>query len=230
MSSRRPNGFLTGYNSGVNSRTESQLGAALYRYRFGSAEFDEARFDLRVGGLPVDVEQRPLQVLLMLLRHAGEVITKEALHDEVWLGRPAVENVLANAVAKLRRALGVTDAELIQTVPRVGYRLEGPVERVAVGRQHHSGLELTADMPVPSRPHFQLVRQLGPSRDSEVWLAQHAKSGERSVYKFAIDGERLTVLKREATLYRVLIESLGERPDIARILDWNFETPPFFLE
>jgi DNA-binding winged helix-turn-helix (wHTH) protein len=230
LSSRRPNEFLTGYNSGVNSRTESQPGAPLYRYRFGSAEFDEARFDLRVGGLRVDVEQRPLQVLLMLLRHAGEVITKEALLDEVWLGRPAVENVLANAVAKLRRALGVTDAELIQTVPRVGYRLEGPVERVSVGRQHHSGLELTADMPVPSRPHFQLVRQLGPTRDSEVWLAQNAKSGERRVYKFAIDSERLTVLKREATLYRVLIESLGERPDIARILDWNFETPPFFLE
>ncbi len=43
-------------------------------------------------------------------------------------------------------------------------------------------------------------------------------------------GARLSVLKREATLYRVLSESLGERPDIARILDWNFETPPFFLE
>jgi eukaryotic-like serine/threonine-protein kinase len=219
-----------GYNGGVNTRVDPKPGAPQFRYRFGSAEFDEARLDLRVGGLRVDIEQRPLQVLLALLRRAGEVVTKEELLDDVWLGRPTVENVLANAVAKLRRSLGVADAERIQTVPRAGYRIDGPIDRIAVGRQLDSRLDLKAGIPVPSRPQFILDKQLGPSRDSEVWLARHAKTGEKRVYKFSTDGARLAVLKREATLYRVLNEGLGERADIARILDWNFETPPFFLE
>ncbi len=146
----------------MNTRLDSKFGVPQYRYRFGTAEFDEARLDLRVGGLRVDVEQRPLQVLLALLRRAGEVVTKEELFDEVWSGRPTVENVLANAVAKLRRSLGEGDAERIQTVPRAGYRIDGAIERIAVGRQLDSRLELKAGMPVPGRPNFALEKQLGP--------------------------------------------------------------------
>jgi non-specific serine/threonine protein kinase len=34
--------------------------STLYRYRFGAAEFDEARLELRVGGAVVELEPRPL--------------------------------------------------------------------------------------------------------------------------------------------------------------------------
>lgn len=214
----------------MTTPSDSRLGAPQYRYRFGAAEFDEARLDLRVGGLRVEIEQRPLQLLVALLRRAGEVVTKDELLNDVWGGRPTVENVLPSAVAKLRRALGDAGAETVQTVPRIGYRLAGQVERFAVGRQLDSRLALAAGQPVPGRSNFVLERQLGPSRESEVWLAQHARTREKRVYKFSTDGGRLPALKREATLYRVLTEGLGERPDLARIVDWNFETPPFFLE
>jgi eukaryotic-like serine/threonine-protein kinase len=204
--------------------------APLYRYRFGAAEFDEVRFELRVGGLGVELEQKPLLVLAELLRHVGEVVTKEELFERVWAGRPTVDNVLANAVAKLRKALGEVEGARIVTLPRVGYRLNGPIERSATGRRLLSRLALDAAREVPGRPQFVLERQLDASRGSEVWLARHVKTREPRVFKFANDGERLALLKREATLYRVLSESLGERPDLVRILDWNFEAPPFFLE
>ncbi|MBB5517351.1 protein kinase domain-containing protein [Amphiplicatus metriothermophilus] len=203
---------------------------ALYLYRFGAAEFDESRFELRVGGLPVDLERRPLEVLRMLLRHAGEVVTREELLETVWEGRITVDNVLANAVAKLRKALGEAGAGLIVTQARVGYRLDGKVERVATGRRLVSRLDLKVDKAVPGRPNFRLARQLSGSGGSEVWLARHEKTGERRVYKFSPGGERLAALKREATLSRLLRETLGERADIARVIDWNFETEPFFLE
>jgi non-specific serine/threonine protein kinase len=202
----------------------------LYRYRFGHVEFDEVRFELSVGGLVVDLEPKPLQVLGELLRNVGEVVTKEELFERVWAGRPTVDNVLPNAVAKLRKALGDAEAERIVTLPRLGYRLNGPIERQAAGRRLVSRLHLRSTQTVPLRPDFVLERQLNPSRASEVWLARHVRTGELRVYKFSADGERLAVLKREATLYRVLTEGLGERDDIARILDWNFESPPFFLE
>lgn len=204
--------------------------AALFRYRFGSAEFDEARFELRVSGLPVDVQRKPLEVLCVLLAHAGEVVTRDELLDTVWQGRPTVDNVVANAIAKLRSALGPDGAERIVTQPRVGYRFTGPLERMAVGRSLSSQLSLAAGMSVPERPNFILESQLSGAGESEVWTARHRKTRERRVYKFSVGGERLAALKREATLYRVLRESLGERPDVARVIDWNFETPPFFLE
>lgn len=202
----------------------------LYRYRFGTVEFDEVRFELVVGGLAVELEQKPLQVLGELLRHVGEVVTKQELLAHVWAGRPTVDNVLPNAVAKLRKALGGTEAERIVTLPRIGYRLNGPVERTAVGRRLASRLHLSSAATVSLRPDFLLERQLNPSRASEVWLARHARTDALRVFKFSGDGERLAMLKREATLYRVLSDSLGERDDFTRILDWNFETPPFFLE
>jgi len=210
--------------------SEPALESPLYRYRFGAVEFDEVRFELVVGGLPVDLEQRPLQVLAELLRHVGEVVTKQELLDRVWAGRPTVDNVLPNAVAKLRKALGSAEAERIVTLQRMGYRLNGPVERMAAGRRLASRLHLSTAATVPLRPDFLLERQLNPSRASEVWLARHAKTGAPRVFKFGGDGERLAMLKREATLYRVLSEGLGERDDFARILDWNFESPPYFLE
>src|SRR3546814_3368819 len=91
----------------------------LYRWRFGAVEFDEARHELRVAGLPVEIEHRPLQVLALLLRHVGEVVTKEELFDEVWAGRVTVDHVLATAVGKLRRALHASGENRIVTVPRL---------------------------------------------------------------------------------------------------------------
>jgi serine/threonine protein kinase len=41
---------------------------------------------------------------------------------------------------------------------------------------------------------------------------------------------RLKGLKREITISRFLRESLGDRPEFVRILEWNFEIAPFFLE
>ncbi|MBO9663842.1 winged helix-turn-helix domain-containing protein [Dokdonella sp.] len=201
-----------------------------YRYRFGSAEFDEAWFELRVAGLRVEVERRALEVLAYLLRHAGEVVTKEELFREVWAGRVTVDKVLPNAITKLRRALGEANAELLLTQPRIGYRMSGVIERVAVGRKLASRLELLPGQAVPGRENFVLQRQLGGGHGSEVWLAEHAKTRERRVYKFGVDGERLRALKREATLSRVLQEGLDEREHFVELIDWNFENPPFFLE
>lgn len=203
---------------------------ALYCFRFGSAEFDESRFELKVAGLPVEVERRALEVLSCLLHHAGEVVTKEELFRAVWAGRVTVDKVLPNAVTKLRRALGEANAEHITTQARIGYRLDGPVSRVAVGRPPAATLELGAGQPVPGRPNFVLRRPLGAHRGSEVWLAEHAKTREARVYKFALDGERLRSLKREATLLRVLQDSEVDPAHFAALIDWNFAEAPFFLE
>lgn len=201
-----------------------------FAYRFGTAEFDEARSELRVTGLPVDVERRALEVLAYLLRHAGEVVTKEELFREVWAGRMTVEKVLPNAINKLRRALGEANSGCVTTVARLGYRLDGTVTRTAVGRQPVSNLRLTAGQSVPGRPNFELQEQLGVRDGGEVWLAMHRKTREQRVYKFAFDADRIRALKRETTLLRVLQDSLADPGHCVELIDWNFTASPFFLE
>jgi eukaryotic-like serine/threonine-protein kinase len=208
----------------------AEPGHSAFCYRFGTAEFDEARFELRVAGLPVDVERRALEVLAYLLRHAGEVTTKDELLREVWAGRITVDKVLPNAINKLRRALGEANASRITTQARVGYRLDGPVMRTAVGRQHTSSLALAPSQAVPGRPNFLLLQQLGRTGGSEVWLAEHHKTREQRVYKFGLDVDRLRALKREVTLLRVLQDSLEDTSHIVEVVDWNFEHSPYFLE
>ncbi len=199
-------------------------------WRFANCEFDELRRDLRMNGEPVELESKPLEVLVQLLQHAGEVVTKDELLESVWPGTTVVDGSLATAISKLRKAIGDEEQLTILTVPRTGYRLAVPVQSktLAAGLWPELGLKVGDN--VPRRDQWRLTRSLGFSGSSEVWLAENPKTHEVRVFKFASDGIELKGLKREVTLARFLRESLGERPDFVRVLEWNFDSPPFFLE
>jgi DNA-binding winged helix-turn-helix (wHTH) protein/serine/threonine protein kinase len=198
-------------------------------WRFDRYEFDELRRSLRVNGKPVDVETKPLDILLQLLLHAGEVVTKEELLESVWPGVMVVDGSLATAVSKLRKAMG-DEASPVVTVPRVGYRLAVPVFCKSVAAPADPELHFQPGQFVPGREQWQLVRALEPSGAGEVWIAQNPRTHEQRVFKFASDGVRLRGLKREVTIARFLRESLPERPEFVRILEWNFDTLPYFIE
>ncbi len=209
------------------SRAQESVGA--YRHRFANAEYDDAQNVLWVDGQQVVLEPLPLQLLALLLRRPDEVVTHAELFEALWQGRPTVAHVLANAVSKLRRALGDQAASRLINVARVGYRLTGPVERVAVGRKPLGTLNLSSGRPVPGREDFVLLRQLGDGSASTVWLAQHRRLQETQVFKFARDGDQLAALKREFTVCRLLFKELGWRSDLVALKESNFSTAPFFL-
>lgn len=83
---------------------------------------------------------------------------------------------------------------------------------------------------VPGRTNWKLLEQLGKGGFGEVWKAEHAKTGEVRVFKFCFQLDRVRALRREVVLFRLLKEALGTRKDIARILDWQFEEAPYYLE
>lgn len=206
-----------------------EAGGTVFRWTFGAVEFNEAAWELRVDSAVADIERRPLEVLAWLLRHAGEVVTKDELLEAAWPGRIVVEGALTNAIGKLRKAIGDEEQTLIATVPRVGYRFVGKVERRAIERRA-AGTQLAVGDAVPRRPNWRLLRALDQSGAGEVWLAEHAKTREARVFKFSFDGSRLGALKREATIARLLHDSLGERVDFVRVIDWDFEDAPYFIE
>ena len=200
------------------------------RWRFGNATLDGGALELRVDDAPVAIEPKALALLLALLRRPGEVVTKDELLDAVWAGRVVTEGVLVKAVAKVRAALGDADGTLVRAVHGYGYRLVAEVTLLPPAAAPLSDLDLDAGQPIPGRPNWIVERALGEGGHGEVWLAAHAKTHERRVFKFARDGAGLTALKREITLFRLLNDTLGERADLVPILDWNLEEPPYFLE
>lgn len=198
-------------------------------WRFGACEFDEMRHALRVKDTPVEAEAKPLDILLQLLLHAGEVVTKEELLDSVWPGVAVVDGSLATAVSKLRKAMGDEGGSVILTVPRVGYRLAVPAVCKTIGAPLEAELRFNPGDRVPGREQWQLVRSLDPAGGA-VWVARNPRTQEQRVFKFAVDGLRLQGLKREVTVARFLRESLPDRSEFVRILEWNFDDPPWFIE
>ena len=81
----------------------------------------------------VRLEARTMRLLLCLAATPGEVVSIDALLDQVWSGVVVTPDSVYQAVAALRRLLG-DDAKqpaYIVTVPRLGYRLVAPVESLA---------------------------------------------------------------------------------------------------
>src|SRR6202034_2292448 len=112
----------------------------------------------------------------------------------------------------------------------VGYRLTGTVDRRQVDRRLESWLMLEQGQRIPRRENFCLESLLAQSGASEVWLARHEHTHEPRIYKFAQRGDDLTRLKREVTLFRILSENLENHAAFVAIIDWDLESPPYFLE
>ena len=89
----------------------------------GPIVLDEAARRVTVDGRPVDLSPREFSLLEALLRHAGQVLTRDQLLDHAWPFSVAVTpNAVDAYVHYLRTKLG-NAGRWIETVRGVGYRL-----------------------------------------------------------------------------------------------------------
>ncbi len=99
--------------------------------RFGVFEVDLQAGELRKQGLRVNLQEKPLQVLAILLERPSKVVTREELQQRLW---PDVnvdfEHSLSTAIKKLRDALddAADNPRFIETRPGRGYRFIYPIE------------------------------------------------------------------------------------------------------
>ncbi|HWC15913.1 MAG TPA: winged helix-turn-helix domain-containing protein [Terriglobales bacterium] len=100
---------------------------------FGVFELDLRSGELRNRGIRVRLQEKPFEVLSMLLETPGELVTREQLFEKVWAAHPMVEldRSLAVAINKIRQALNDNAASprFIQTIPRRGFRFIAPVRK-----------------------------------------------------------------------------------------------------
>src|ERR1700748_3290753 len=102
-------------------------------WRFGVFEIDARTGELRRNGQSIKLREQPSRILLILVEHAGELVTREELRQRLWPSDTFVDfdHSLNSAVMKLREALGDSaDRPLyIETVPKKGYRFLAPVSQ-----------------------------------------------------------------------------------------------------
>jgi predicted ATPase/DNA-binding winged helix-turn-helix (wHTH) protein len=103
---------------------------ATLSYRFGSFELHPAQRRLLADGRSTRVGSRALEILTMLVEHAGQVVSNEALMARVWPHSVVEDSNLRVHIAALRKLLGDggRDARFIGNAPLRGYSFIAPVE------------------------------------------------------------------------------------------------------
>ncbi|MDJ0909766.1 MAG: winged helix-turn-helix domain-containing protein [Woeseiaceae bacterium] len=98
-------------------------------FRLGDWQVEPKLNLLRKGDQQVTVENKTMDVLVLLASRANDVVSSDELIDDVWGGRPMGENPVYKAITNLRKALGddPKKPEYIETIARKGYRLVAPV-------------------------------------------------------------------------------------------------------
>jgi TolB-like protein/DNA-binding winged helix-turn-helix (wHTH) protein/Flp pilus assembly protein TadD len=107
-------------------------------FRFGPFEAKTHAQELSRNGTKIKLRGQPFLILEVLLRRAGEVVTREEIRQRLWPADTFVdfEHGLNTSIKKLRQVLcdSATEPRYIETLPRLGYRFIAPVETLVEPR------------------------------------------------------------------------------------------------
>jgi len=101
--------FVDGAKSQYTGDTMKESNPLPRLFQFAEFRFDTRVGELRNGELILRVPQQPLQVLGLLLEHAGELVSREELRTLLWPDGTFLdfEDGINHAVRRLRDALGI---------------------------------------------------------------------------------------------------------------------------
>src|ERR1044072_7917477 len=122
-------------------------------YEFGPYQLDPGKRTLTREGEGIALTPKATEILIALVKHAGQLVEKDELLKEVWPDTFVEEANLSQNIFLLRRALGDDRAEprYIETVAKRGYRFLAAVRAVPpVGNAGAGGAltELASTSPV----------------------------------------------------------------------------------
>jgi predicted ATPase/DNA-binding winged helix-turn-helix (wHTH) protein len=93
-------------------------------------EIDLARRELRHGGAVLPLGSRAFDILAVLVRAEGQLVTYRSLTSAVWPGSIVEANTLQVHIFAIRKAFGA-DRSMLRTASGQGYRLLGPWVRAS---------------------------------------------------------------------------------------------------
>ncbi|MEO6334890.1 MAG: winged helix-turn-helix domain-containing protein [Pyrinomonadaceae bacterium] len=99
-------------------------------YEFGKFTLDPGERVLLVDREPVHLSDKVFDTLLLLIRNNGKLLTKDEMMSSIWEESFVEEGNLAKNVSRLRKILNSGGVDLIQTLPRRGYRFQADVREI----------------------------------------------------------------------------------------------------
>ncbi|MEO6390965.1 MAG: winged helix-turn-helix domain-containing protein [Pyrinomonadaceae bacterium] len=115
-------------------------------YEFGPFRIDSAGYQLWRDGVEIPLTPKTFQLLVLLIDHPGQTLSKDELMKAVWPDAIVEENNLADNISILRHALGDDRKapQYIKTIQRRGYRF---VARVKEWRDEEVDLMVATPAP-----------------------------------------------------------------------------------
>ncbi|TDU26395.1 transcriptional regulator [Panacagrimonas perspica] len=211
---------------------------------------------LLIGTRRLDLKPKALGVLWELVRQAGEIVTKDALHERLWPTTVVGEDALAFQIQALRRVLedDAKQPRYIETCHRVGYTFIAqvtPERRQTARRLEDVASRITTDTLPPSptfvgrdAPLAQLDRHYAKALRGERQLV--LINGEAGIGKTSLVQSFLSRLPHAPNLgygqcveqhgagegYRPVLEALASlcrQPQGAQVVDVLQQTAPTWL-
>jgi TolB-like protein/tetratricopeptide (TPR) repeat protein len=180
----------------------NELAFRPHAVRFGTFEVDLKSHELRKHGLRLRLEEKPFQILELLLERPGQVITRRALREKLWPDtHVGYEHSLNTAISKLRDLLGdsAQSPRFIETLPRLGYRFIAPVLKSS-SADHLNGRKMLAVLP---------LEDLGGNSDEEYFA--EGLTEELISHLGQLDPKRLGVIARTSAIqYKATKKSVGQ--------------------
>jgi TolB-like protein/DNA-binding winged helix-turn-helix (wHTH) protein len=123
------------------------------------------------------IEPKAMTVLVCLAQQQGQVVSREVLEETAWQGMVVGYDSLASAIIKLRKAFGDSskNSEIIETVPKRGYRLICPVSLEAPASERHSAPAQNQDPVETSRTNIDQPGEVENAVQHEPALSEEQK-------------------------------------------------------
>lgn len=117
-------------NNAFMSATQSQPSAPFNtEFKLGKICIDPIKRTLSRDGLSPNCEPKVFDLLVYFCQKSDQIITREMLLQDIWLGRTVSDNAINRKIYQLRKLLADLDdsSEYIETIPKFGYRLMVPI-------------------------------------------------------------------------------------------------------
>lgn len=200
------------------------------RYQFADCDLDTARHEFWVRGEAVRLEPQVFDLLALLVKHPGRLISRDELIAEIWGGRIVSESAISARINAARKAVG-DDGErqaVIATVPRRGIKLVAAVieraeDRGPTHQQPPAAIEQSSEPPEQSFAPRRASIAVMPFVEASMVKGSYGEFGTALAYDVIL---RLAKLRTHTVIAQGTMLALHERgvgaEEAGRVLGVNY--------
>ena len=119
-------------------------------YKFGPYQLDPAKRLLLRDGTTLPIAPKTFDLLQLLVEGRGRVFTKKELMSALWTDSFVEEANLTFQISTLRKILGDSETDWIDTLPRYGYRFSSDVTEIGESAALTRTRSVAAEEPIPT--------------------------------------------------------------------------------